>query len=268
MTTNSVFELRSPFNRQRRQRTEANQPPLARASVVGPALALIGLSIFTWTLISSAQGPPAPSEPPRPEMSFPSTSNSNAANTAPPATASSTSTGGSAVSAPTGYQLSANDSIAIEVFGEDDLKTSARLNGEGNVSLPLIGSVHLAGLTLTQATSKVTDLYARDYLVNPKVNVTLLGYAKRRFTILGQVNRPGSYEMPETNPGGIDLLEAIAMAGGYTRIAAPEKISVRRQGDGRGDQLIRVDAKRLAHGSGGNFKVEPGDTITVGESIF
>ena len=201
-------------------------------------------------------------------MSFPSSPNSNTTNTAPAAATSSTSTGPNAVSAPTGYQLSANDSVTVEVFGEDDLKTLARLNGEGNVSLPLIGSVRLGGLTLTQATARVTELYARDYLVNPKVNVTLLGYAKRRFTILGQVNRPGSYEMPETNPGGIDLLEAIAMAGGYTRIAAPERISVRRQGNGRGDQLVRVDAKRLARSGGGNFKVEPGDTITVGESIF
>ncbi len=173
-----------------------------------------------------------------------------------------------AVSAPTGYVLSANDQVAIEVFGEDDLRTNGRLNGEGNLSLPLLGSVRLSGLTLTQAAARLTELYGRDYLVHPKVNLTLVGYAKRLFTILGQVNRPGSYEMPETNPGGIDLLEAIAMAGGYTRIAAPERISVRRQGDGRGDQLIRVDAKRLAHGGGGNFKVEPGDTITVGESIF
>ncbi len=172
------------------------------------------------------------------------------------------------VSAPAGYVLSANDQLAIEVFGEDDLRTNGRLNGEGNLSLPLLGSVRLSGLTLTQAAARLTELYGRDYLVNPKVNVTLVGYAKRRFTILGQVNRPGSYEMPETNPGGIDLLEAIAMAGGYTRIAAPERIGVRRQGNGRGDQLIRVDAKRLAHGGGGNFKVEPGDTITVGESIF
>jgi protein involved in polysaccharide export with SLBB domain len=173
-----------------------------------------------------------------------------------------------AVSAPTGYVLSANDQVAIEVFGEDDLRTNSRLNGEGNLSLPLLGSVRLSGLTLTQAAARLTELYGRDYLVNPKVNVTLVGYAKRRFTILGQVSRPGSYEMPETNPGGIDLLEAIAMAGGYTRIAAPERIDVRRQGNGRGDHLIRVDAKRLARAGGGNFKVEPGDTITVGESIF
>ena len=175
-----------------------------------------------------------------------------------------------AVTAPSGYVLSANDQVAVEVFGEDDLRTNGRLNAEGNLSLPLLGSVHLSGLTLTQATARVTELYARDYLVNPKVNVMLVGYAKRRFTVLGQVNRPGSFEMPDGSPGGIDLLEAVAMAGGYTRIAAPERITVRRQGP-NGDEILKVDGKRLARGTGGaksSFKVQPGDTITVGESIF
>jgi polysaccharide export outer membrane protein len=167
------------------------------------------------------------------------------------------------LSAPTGYILSANDQVAVEVFGEEDLRTNGRLNGEGNLSVPLLGSTHLAGLTLSQAASRLTDLYGRDYLVNPKVNVMLVGYAKRRFTMLGQINRPGSYEMPDGSPEGIDLLEAIAMAGGYTRIAAPEKVSIRR-----GNQLVRVDAKRQAKGGRANFTVQPGDTITVGESIF
>src|SRR5215472_5057667 len=112
-----------------------------------------------------------------------------------------------------GYVLGPNDSVGVEVFGEDDLRTNGRLNPEGNLSVPLLGSVHLGGLTLTQAASKLTELYGRDYLVNPKVNVMLLGYAKRRFSILGQVNHPGSLEMPESSPGGIDLLEAIALAG-------------------------------------------------------
>jgi protein involved in polysaccharide export with SLBB domain len=172
------------------------------------------------------------------------------------------------VSAPPGYILTANDQVAVEVFGEEDLRTNGRLNPEGNLSVPLLGSIHLAGLTLTQAASKLTELYGRDYLVNPKVNVMLLGYARRRFSILGQINRPGSYEMPESSPGGIDLLEAIAMAGGYTRIAAPERVTVRRQMPGRADQIFKVNAKRFTKGSGGGFHVEPGDTITVGESIF
>jgi polysaccharide export outer membrane protein len=207
--------------------------------------------------ISLAQITPAPGAP--------QPSNSTSAST--PVSASNPV---SAVSAPTGYVLSANDQVAVEVFGEEDLRTNGRLNDQGSLSVPLLGSVRLAGLTLTQAASKLTELYGRDYLVNPKVNVSLVGYAKRRFTVLGQVNRPGSYEMPDGSPGGVDLLEAIAMAGGYTRIAAPERVIVRRHaaGAGAGDQTVKVNAKRLARGGGENFRVEPGDTVTVGESIF
>lgn len=193
--------------------------------------------------------------------------------TAPPASSSATTNSSSAalpgeISAPAGYQLSANDGIGVEVFGEDDLKTTARLDSQGNVSLPLVGSVRVGGLTLAQATTRVTELYARDYLVNPRVKVTLLGYARRRFTVLGQVNKPGSYEMPETSPGGIDLLEAIAMAGGYTRIAAPERTSVRRHLPNGGEQIMRVNAKRVERGQSANFRIRDGDSITVGESIF
>ena len=188
-----------------------------------------------------------------------------AVSTSPGVISASASTGGA--SAPAGYVLSPNDQVAVEVFGEEDLRANGRLNPEGNLSVPLLGSVHLAGLTLTQAASKLTELYGRDYLVHPRVNVSLLSYAKRRFSILGQVGHPGSFEMPEGSPGGIDLLEAIAMAGGYTRIAAPERITVRRH-NANGDHIFKVNAKRFTKGSGGGFLVEPGDTITVGESIF
>jgi protein involved in polysaccharide export with SLBB domain len=184
------------------------------------------------------------------------TSTSRAAASAP------ASTGG--VSVPAGYILSPNDQVGVEVFGEDDLRTSGRLTPEGNLNVPLLGSIHLAGLTPTQAASKLTELYSRDYLVNPKINVTLLSYGSRRFTILGQVGHPGIFEMA---PEGIDLLEAVAMAGGYTRIAAPERITVRRH-SASGDQILKVNAKRFTKGKGGGFRVQPGDTITVGESIF
>jgi polysaccharide export outer membrane protein len=186
-------------------------------------------------------------------------SRSPAAAAAPPLT--------TGVSAPAGYILSPNDQVAVDVYGEDDLRANGRLNPEGNLSVPLLGSIHLAGLTLTAATSKLTELYGRDYLVNPKVNVSLISYARGRFLILGQVSRPGTYEMPDASPRGIDLLEAIAMAGGYTRTAAPERITVRRHNES-GDQILKVNAKRFTKGSGGSFLVLPGDAITVGESIF
>ena len=209
--------------------------------------------LLSLTAFAQTQSPSAPAEEPARPRSTTSAPARDTSAAPPPA----------AISAPTGYVLSANDQVAVEVFGEDDLRTNGRLNGEGNLSVPLLGAVHLGGLTLSQAAAKLTELYGRDYLVNPKVNVMLLGYAKRRFTMLGQINRPGSYEMPDGSPEGIDLLEAVAMAGGYTRIAAPERVSVRR-----GNQVLRVDAKRMARGDHSGFVVRPGDTVTVGESIF
>ncbi len=217
-----------------------------KALILVIALAIIPVAGFSQT--SSA--------PPNNSSGF---SNASSATTA----SGSPSAPMSAVSAPSGYVLTANDQVGVEVFGEDDLRTAGRLNSEGNLSVPLIGSVHLAGLTLPQAATRLTDLFGRDYLVSPRVNVFLLGYAKRRFTMLGQVNRPGSYEMPDGSPAGIELLEAIAMAGGYTRIAAPERITVKRA-----NEVVKVNGKRLAHGSSENFTVLPGDTVTVGESIF
>ena len=183
-------------------------------------------------------------------------STSRAPASAPPSTAG--------VSVPAGYILSANDQVSVEVFGEDDLRANGRLSPEGNLNLPLLGSIHLAGLTPTQAASRLIEQYSRDYLVNPKINVTLVSYGSRRFTMLGQIGHPGIFEMA---PEGIDLLEAVAMAGGYTRIAAPERITVRRH-TASGEQIIKVNAKRFTKGKGGGFRVEPGDTITVGESIF
>src|SRR5213595_3192346 len=199
-----------------------------------PRLLLIAVTVTAGSLLAQSPAPVASAEPVRPTYPIPGMSSSS---TAPAAAAPALPSG---VSAPSGYTLSANDQVAVEVFREEDLRTNGRLNGEGNLSVPLLGSVHLAGLTLTQAASRFTELYGRDYLVNPKVNVMLLGYAKRRFSILGQVSRPGSYEMPESSPGGIDLLEAIALAGGYTRIAAPERITVRRQA-ANGDQVFKVN---------------------------
>jgi protein involved in polysaccharide export with SLBB domain len=239
--------------------------------VSAPKFWLIRLSLIIAPAFCFAQIQSAPSSfRPVPEIpnltSPPSTSSSTATgNTGAPAgsTSFSSAVTTTSVSPPAGYVLSPNDYVAIEVFGEDDLKTMVRLNGEGNLSVPLLGSVHLAGFTLPQAVARLTELYGRDYLVSPKVNVTLVGYARRHFTMLGQVNRPGTFDMPETSPGGIGLLEAVGIAGGYTRTAAPERISVRR-----GNQLLKVNAKRIQRGAASDFHIEDGDIITVGESIF
>jgi len=173
-----------------------------------------------------------------------------------------------AVHAGTGanYLLSANDLIRMSVFEETDLETTVRISIDGTVTFPLIGVVKVAGKTPQAAAGLVRELYAKDYLVNPQVNLTVIEYSKRRFIVLGQVQRPGTFDMPDRD--SVNLLQAIGMAGGYTRIGDPGKITVKRTTNGK-ETVIKVNGKRMASGEENvTLEVQPGDVISVGESIF
>jgi protein involved in polysaccharide export with SLBB domain len=165
------------------------------------------------------------------------------------------------------YRLAANDLLDIRVYDEPDLSAEVRLAADGTAILPLIGSVPFQGKTLPQATALLRERYMAGYLVNPQVSLIIRTYAKRSFTVLGQVQKPGSYEIQGDE--AISLLQAVGMAGGYTRIANPGNITVRRTDGSQEQQVMRFDGRRLAKGnSSSDCVVKPGDVITVGESIF
>lgn len=164
------------------------------------------------------------------------------------------------------YRLSPNDAVRVVVFREDNLTTTARLDKSGTISFPLIGTVKLAGLTLQGAAKTIEKMLGEDYLVNPQVFVSMVDYSKRRFTMLGQVIKPGIYDMPEET--SLNLLEAIGMAGGFTRIAAPNRVTVKRTVNGE-EVVYKLDAKTMARDDSTRpFLIAPGDTITIGESLF
>lgn len=164
------------------------------------------------------------------------------------------------------YGLRPNDVIEVKVFQEDDLNSTLRISKDGTVNFPLIGIVRVGGRSPQAAAGAIRDLLAKDYLVNPQVSVTVRDFSKQRFTVLGEVQKPGAYELPDHD--AIGLLEAIGMAGGYTRIAEPAKITLKRVVNGR-ESVIRLNAKRMATDMGGApIKIKPGDVITVGERLF
>jgi polysaccharide export outer membrane protein len=165
------------------------------------------------------------------------------------------------------YKISANDLLDFKVFQEPDLDAQVRVAGDGTAIFPLIGSVNLAGKSVPEATATLRQHYLNGYLVNPQISLIIQTYAKRSFTVLGQVQRPGSYEM--VGDQIVNLLEAIGLAGGYTRIADPGRITIRRRESGQ-EQVFRVNAKRAEKSGLGaeDFRVKPGDVITIGESIF
>ncbi len=192
---------------------------------------------------------------------------------APPTAAPSASTagpsgGGSASALSSGendYVLVVGDVIELNIFREPDLTTQATIARDGSVQLPLVREVQMAGLTIRDARELLRGLYDRQFLVNPQVFLNVVKYAQRKFTIMGQVARPGSYELQ----GGerIDILEAVGLAGGYTRIANRGRVVIQRK-EGDGVKAIRANTKRMADGKEAPIEIQPGDVITVTESWF
>jgi len=163
-------------------------------------------------------------------------------------------------------RIGPGDMLVITVYQEDDLNAKVTVDGKGNVSLPLLGSVKVGGSTTDDAAATVRDLYGKDYLVNPQVTVAVTERAKRRFTVLGQVSRPGVYEFPPNE--AVNLLQAIATGGGYTRLASPSKVTLQRQ-EGVGTRTIKLDAQAMSRDpEAAPFQVLPDDVITVGERLF
>ena len=162
------------------------------------------------------------------------------------------------------HVLAANESIQIKVFNEPDLDTSARIAEDGKISFPLIGEVALGGLTIQKASELIRDRLSKRFLVNPQVSISLVEMNRRLFTVLGQVQRPGTYRFPDH--GSLSLVQVVGIAGGYTRLASPSRIIVKRLS---GDKVFKLDGKRMASDAGTKpFIIEGGDIITIGERLF
>jgi polysaccharide export outer membrane protein len=165
------------------------------------------------------------------------------------------------------YRLTPGDLIYVKVFQEDDLSSTLRIGEDGNIIFPLIGTVKVGGMSVNDATHEIYQKLDAKYLVNPQVSLTVLSYSDRHITVLGQVQHPGSYNLKEK--GQLDLLEAIGLAGGFTRLANTGHILVRRAGTGGDAQVFSIDANKLAKDSSTPpFQILAGDTITIQERIF
>ncbi|MFM8717544.1 MAG: polysaccharide biosynthesis/export family protein, partial [Spartobacteria bacterium] len=167
---------------------------------------------------------------------------------------------------PSDYKLSPNDLVDFRVFQEPELDSVVRISGEGQANFPLIGVVEIGGKTTAEATEILKSRYRGGYLVNPQITLTVRSYAKKLFTILGQVQRPGAYDIIGNSQ--ITLLQAIGMAGGYTKIADPANVTIKRMENGR-EEVLKFNAKRMLRGDDPTaLLIKPGDVISVGESLF
>jgi len=163
------------------------------------------------------------------------------------------------------YILASGDTLDLMVYREPDLSMRSKIARDGRVQLPLLGEVKVSGMSVRDAQEHIRKLYDADYLVDPQVYLNIASYTQRKITVIGQVARPGSYELQGNESLGI--LEALGMAGGFTRIADSKNVTIKRNTSGK-VETIKVNTKRLEDPRGGSFQVLPGDIITVGESWY
>jgi protein involved in polysaccharide export with SLBB domain len=172
----------------------------------------------------------------------------------------------SSVSVNSNAAVSPGDLLEMTVFQEDDMTTRTRVAPNGTITIPLVGSVSVGGQSADEAAQTIRERLKKGYFRNPQVTVTVLEYSRRMITVIGQVQKGGTFDFPDGQTT-IDLLTAIGMAGGYTRIAEPKNVTIKRVRGGR-EEAGRYDAKAIAAGKAQNVTIHPGDTIIVGESIF
>ena len=151
------------------------------------------------------------------------------------------------------YKLGANDRLRITVFGQPTLTGEYTLDGNGVLAFPLIGNVQASGVTTSQLQQAIATKLSPDYLVNPNVSAEVI--TRRPFYVIGEVQKPGNY----TYVTSLTAINAVAMAGGFTRRARKNDFYVRRtSADG---QTVRVEAHS-------GTLLQPGDTLEVRERIF
>ena len=153
------------------------------------------------------------------------------------------------------------DNVEVRVFREEELTTRGQLSADGTLSMPMIGSVRIVGLTTDQAAALITRKLADGYLVKPEVSVSIEARIRKTVTVLGQAQRPGVFELPANRR--LTLVEAIGMAGGVTRIANAKKVTLKR-----GAVVWTISLPDITSGKGTDVSLQDGDMITIPESLF
>ena len=164
----------------------------------------------------------------------------------------------------TDFLLGPEDVLEITVWRNQDLSRQTVVRPDGMVSMPLIGDVQASGMTATQLAAKIADRL-KEFKESPAVSVSVKEVNSYNVFILGEVQKPGKYQLKSHT----SVLQAIALAGGFTLYASKNKMQVvtsEANGDGRPHEIripVRYDELLSGKGERGNFVLKSGDIVVV-----
>ncbi|PSB13023.1 polysaccharide export protein [filamentous cyanobacterium Phorm 46] len=174
------------------------------------------------------------------------------------------------------YTLGAGDRIQMDIFNVPEYSGpngQHQIQADGSLSLPLIGSLSVAGMTLEQASNAVKERYGK-YLKRPWITLKLLAPRPLQIAIAGEINRPGAYTISSAaGPGGTTeqigtqmptISRALRMAGGITQSADVRQIKIRRPQRNGPEQIINIDLWELLQA--GDLRADV--TLRDGDTIF
>lgn len=164
-----------------------------------------------------------------------------------------------------GYQIGPGDVLRISVYDHPDLTTVARVDDQGRVTFPLVGQIEIGGQPAAAAAQLIATKLKGDYVVNPQVAVFIEEFRSKKVVIIGEVVRPGLYELS----GPTTLLELISKAGGLTRGAGRSATVHRPQRETADQETTFTVSLAELFGSGrgaGNLALIDGDTVNVAKA--
>ena len=158
------------------------------------------------------------------------------------------------------YIIGPTNLLYIKVLGEEGMQQTFRIDEGGYITHPLLGRVKLAGKTISEAEDMLKNLLAGDYILNPNITIFVLEHS--RFSVLGEVRRPGNYEIL----GRLSLIEAISIAGGLTPVGNDKKVKILRH-DETGEKTILANVRDIMNGKK-DIDIQAGDVIEIPKSFF
>ena len=159
--------------------------------------------------------------------------------------------------------LGPGDLFEIRVFQQPDMTSTYSAGSHGEISFPLIGKVQVTGKTPAQLEEEIRKRLSDGFLRDPHVSVLVKEYKSKKISVFGQVRQPGTLAYSE----GMNVVEAISRAGGFTAMARKNAVTVTRQeGDRKAKYTVPVES--IARGKANNFYVRPGDTVFVPERLW
>lgn len=162
-----------------------------------------------------------------------------------------------------GATLGPGDVVEVRVYQEPDLSGSFRIAPDGTIDYPFCGRLHVGGGSPGAMVDAITTCLKNGYLKSPQVTVFLKEYNSKKVFVFGEVQKPGTFPFEEN----MSVVQAVTLAGGFTKLAAKNAVIVTRLIDGE-ERKIKVAVEDIGEGREKNFALKPGDIVYVPESFL